>query len=229
MIKLLLEIKSSFLSRKIRFFLKVWALKVDINLLNQHCQPADWMDEWLTDLLRHFCTKGTQGTGALEGYLGTQDTWGTWALKWHLGTRTLKALGHLKHSDIRRALGHSRYFGTWAIRHLGTRALKALEALYLEDSGRSWSWLRHSHLFFFQGSAHRELTLNICQSFVEMSMEWNKRFHQRYFIELSLVSLLSNRPIYNVFQLYLSSWYLANGWLAWPRSGIPWAVIKSSK
>ena len=66
MTKLLLKIKSSFFSRKITSSLKLWALKVDINLLNQHCKPVDWMAEWLTDLLRNFGTQGTRGTWALE-------------------------------------------------------------------------------------------------------------------------------------------------------------------
>ena len=173
------------------------------------------------DLLRHFwSTRRVLGHSGHLRHLGTRM-----ALR-HLGTQGTWALGHLKHSDIRRTLGHSRHLGTWAIRHLGTRGtwgtlFRRLRQI-LELAGTF-------PFIFFQGSAHRELTLNICQSFVGMSMEWNKRFHQRYYIELSLVSLLSNRPIYNVFQLYLSSWYLANGWLAWARSGIPWAVIKSSK
>ena len=128
MIKLLLKIDSNFLSRKIRSSLKVWALKVDINLLNQHCKPADWLTDWLTDWLRHLgiqCTQGTRvlehlGLKALEGHLGTRalralghlDTWGTWALEGHVGTQALKTLGHSGAQD------------TWALRHLGTRALE---------------------------------------------------------------------------------------------------------
>ena len=75
MINLLLEIKSKFLSRKIRYSLKMGAFKVDINLLNQYSTPADWLADFLTDLLRHFDSQGTQGTWALEEHLGN------WALK----------------------------------------------------------------------------------------------------------------------------------------------------
>ena len=134
MIKLLLKIDSNFLSRKIRSSLKVWALKVDINLLNQHCKPADWLTDWLTDWLRHLgiqCTQGTRvlehlGFKALEGHLGTRalkalghlDTWGTWALEGHVGTQALKTLGH----SGTWALGHSK--GTWALGQLGTRGTR---------------------------------------------------------------------------------------------------------
>ena len=80
----MLEIKSSFLSRKIKYSLKMGAAKVDINLLNQHFTPADWLADFLTNLLRHFDSQGTQGTRALEGHSGT------WAPK------VIKALeGHL--------------------------------------------------------------------------------------------------------------------------------------
>ena len=41
LIKLLLEIKSSFLGHKIRPSLNMRALKVDISLLNHHCTPTD--------------------------------------------------------------------------------------------------------------------------------------------------------------------------------------------
>ena len=64
------------------------ALKVDVNLLNHPCKPAEWLADWLTDILWHL---DSQGTRALEG---------------HLGTRTLKALGH---SVTRKALGHSKH------------------------------------------------------------------------------------------------------------------------
>ena len=95
MIKLLLEIKSSFLSFKIRFSLKVSTFKVDINLLKQHCKPADWMAEWLNDSRQW----GTQR--ALE-QSGTQGTWALW---------------HLRHSDIGRALMHLGTRGSWALGH----------------------------------------------------------------------------------------------------------------
>ena len=84
MIKLLLEIKSSFFSRKIWFSL--WTLKVDINLLKQDCKPADWIAElidWGTLALKAlkalkalwyqntWDTQGTRALEALEGRLGT--------------------------------------------------------------------------------------------------------------------------------------------------------------
>ena len=93
-------------------------IKIDVNLLNQHCKPADWLAEWITDLLRHFDSQGTKDTWALEHlrhprhskHLGTQGTW---------------TLGHLRHLDTRRALGHSRHSrhskgtqGTWVLRQL---------------------------------------------------------------------------------------------------------------
>ena len=105
MIKLLLEIKSSFLSFKIRFSLKVSTFKVDINLLKQHCKPADWMAEWALKAVRH-----------------SKGTWALWHLRhsdigralMHLGTKGSWALGHsksiwaFKHS-CKRALRHSRH------------------------------------------------------------------------------------------------------------------------
>ena len=120
----------------------MWALKVDISLLNQHCKPADWLADWLTDWLRRLCTQGTQALkhsrcskGTLvpqhSGYL---DTWCTWALKWHLGTWALQALRHVRHLATQKTLLHSDTQGTWALGHSGTWPLKVLEALYLADS-----------------------------------------------------------------------------------------------
>ena len=112
------------LSRKIISSPKVWALKVNIKLLNQHCSVADWLVDWLTDWLRHLDTQGTQGTQA--------GTWALKAFKGHLGNRALKAieehvstpalraLGHLGNSGTWRALGHSGTQGTWALGHSGT-------------------------------------------------------------------------------------------------------------
>ena len=69
------------------------ALKIDVNLLNQPCKTAEWLTDWLTDLLRHLDSLDTRrletlkalkklerhlGTGdtrALEGHLDTQGTW----------------------------------------------------------------------------------------------------------------------------------------------------------
>ena len=143
MIKLL-ENKSSFLSRKTRSFLRVWALKIDVNLLNQHCKPADWLGHWKTDLLRLFDFQGTQGTQDTPALEHWRHSNGNWALQHakHLrytrhskGTRALEVSrnldawalealrirGHLRHSDIRWALGHSclKVLG-----HRGTRVLR---------------------------------------------------------------------------------------------------------
>ena len=88
------------------------------------------------------------GHSTLEGHFdtqGTQGTQGTWALghsrhSRHSGTRALKPLGHLRHSETRRALGHSGTQGTWTLGHSGSWALerhlgtRALNALYLADS-----------------------------------------------------------------------------------------------
>ena len=108
----------------------MWALKVDINLLSQHCKPADWLADWLTDWLRHLCTQGTQTLEHLRHY---KDTWALKTLEGHVSIPTLRVLGHLVHSGTRRALGHSRHlgnWGTWALKgHFGTRALKALGLL----------------------------------------------------------------------------------------------------
>ena len=125
------------------------SLKVNINLLNQHCKPADWLADSLTDRLRHL---GSQGTRTLEQLRHSKDIWairhsmhskGTWVLRHsgHLGTWTL---GHLKgtwtfghsrqlgtwaletlwHSKDAWVLGNSRHLNTWALKHLGTQVLK---------------------------------------------------------------------------------------------------------
>ena len=124
LIKLLLKIKSIFFNQKIRSFLKVWARKVDINLLNQYCKPADWMAEWLTDwtdLLRHSSLKALKALGRSKGtwtlgYSWHLGLWGNRALEEHLGTQGIRAFK----------------------RHLGTRALETLEVLYLADSWISY-------------------------------------------------------------------------------------------
>ena len=126
LIKILLEIKSDSPVAKL-------AVKVDVNLLYQNCEPAEWLADWLTDLLRHLYSQGTRTIETLKA-LGHSR---------HLGTWSLEALGHLKSTWV---LRHSRHFGTralerhlgnWAPRHSGTWALKALKALYLADSSRS--------------------------------------------------------------------------------------------
>ena len=140
MIKLLLEIKSSFLSRKVRCCLKLLALEVDVNLLNQHCKKADWLADWLTywcistlkaqKTLSHSNTWGTQGTWALKGHLGTRALKALETLKEHSkGTQGTqggrKALGHLRHSGTQMMLRHSRHLATWPLRHLGTLPVSA--------------------------------------------------------------------------------------------------------
>ena len=71
---------------------KVLALKVEINLLNQHFKPYEWLAGWLTNyLLRHFSFQGTQSTQTSESH---------------------KAFGHSSTWDIRRTLGHSGNQGT---------------------------------------------------------------------------------------------------------------------
>ena len=124
MIKLQLETKSSFLSRKIKFSLKVWALNVDINLLNRHCKPADWPAEWLLDLLRHFGTQGTRalvGQSPLEGHSGTQGIRRALGRSGIQGTWAFEALEHSKGTW---AHEHSKLLGTWTLRHLGSWAVE---------------------------------------------------------------------------------------------------------
>ena len=122
MIKVLLIIKSVLPSRKIRSCLKVLAFKVDINLLNQHYKPADWLADWLTALLRHFDSQGTKSTRQLE-YLKhsrhsrqSSTRRALEALRHSKGTRAFKELkaleGHLGAWGTRRAPGHSGTQGT---------------------------------------------------------------------------------------------------------------------
>ena len=123
----------------------MWVLKVDINLLNQHCKPANWLGDWL----RYFDSQGTQGSRPVGHQRHSRHS-GTW-----------RALGHSRysrHSNNTRALGRSMNLGTWALRtlkalghskgtwvlghsrHLGTQALGdskgtwALEAVHLGES-----------------------------------------------------------------------------------------------
>ena len=129
--------------------------KVDINLLNQNYTPADWLADWLTDLLRHFDYQGIQETRTIEHlrpsrhwrHSGTQalghsrysrHSKGTWALghSRNLETWALEALGHSKGTW---ALGHSRHLGTHrALGHSGTRALGHLGTWALRHLG-TWS------------------------------------------------------------------------------------------
>ena len=123
----------------------MWALKVDINLLKQHCKSTDWLADWLTDWLRHLSTQGTQGTWVLKHLRHSKRTWVLQALERYVGTPTLRTLGTLGHSKSPRALGHSkspRALGhpksTWKLAHSGTRAPEALETLYLANSSSAY-------------------------------------------------------------------------------------------
>ena len=91
---------------------------------------TDWLTNWLTEALwnsRHSSYAWSWTLKAIKGHLDTQGT---------------KELGHSRHSDTKRALGHSGtpdnwalgHWGTWALRQLGTWALEALEVLYLANS-----------------------------------------------------------------------------------------------
>ena len=174
----------------------MWALKVDINLLNQHCKPADWLADWLTDWLADWLTEplghsrnsrhsGTRARKALEGDVGTPALKalehlghsGTPRALEHLGTQGTRAIGHLRHLDIRRTLGYS---GTLGLRHLGTRAfeghlgtqafmysstwaLEAFKALYLANSSRAWGtfflfWYAYT---FFSFSPKKLFPVNV--------------------------------------------------------------------
>ena len=66
------------------------ALKIDVNLLNQHCKPAEWLADWLTHLLRHLDSQGTRTLEALKAF-GHSRYFETWPLK-HLGTWALGTL-----------------------------------------------------------------------------------------------------------------------------------------
>ena len=157
MIKLLLEIKLSFLIRKIRSSLNMGYLKVDINLPNQHCTSADLLADSLTDLLRQFDSQSTQGIQGLKhldsqdtqgiwralGHSGTQGTWALGHLR-HSGTRALKTLGHLRHSSTQRAFGNLGTEVTWALGQPGTQNTWTLEAL--AHSRRTWALGHSSHL-----------------------------------------------------------------------------------
>ena len=111
----------------------MWAIKVDINLLNQHCKPnclAGWLTNWLTEALGHSRRSRDSGTRALNWFKGHLDTWALKALEGHVSTPTPRALGHLGHSGSRRALGHSGTQGTWVPEHyLGTQDTRALRHL----------------------------------------------------------------------------------------------------
>ena len=149
MIKLLLEIKSSFPSLKISSYLR--ALEVDIT---EAASQISWLNGRMTNLLteaiwpsRFSRHSGTWVLEALEGYLGKRQSKGTQG-NWAFGTQ--RALGNsdtqgtwapkaLRRSKV---LGHPRHLGIWALRHLDTQALKrrlgtwAFKALYLDDSSK---------------------------------------------------------------------------------------------
>ena len=126
----------------------MWALKVDINLLNQHCKPADWLAGWLTDWLKHLCNQITQGTRALKVLKALEGQISTLALRTlgHSGTQRAlgplvtqgtRAFGHFRHSDTQRALEHSTLKGlghSGARRTLGHLSTQALEHLGTRDT-----------------------------------------------------------------------------------------------
>ena len=126
----------------------MWALKVDINLLNQHCKPADWLAGWLTDWLKHLCNQVTQGTRALKVLKALEGQISTLALRTlgHSGTQRAlgplvtqgtRAFGHFRHSDTQRALEHSTLKGlghSGARRTLGHLSTQALEHLGTRDT-----------------------------------------------------------------------------------------------
>ena len=117
----------------------MWALKVDINLLNQHCKPTDGLADWLTDWLKQFGTQRTEGTKNLEHLRQSKGTRALNALERHVRTPALRAhcaLGALRHLGTQgiRVLGHMTLEGhlsthaltnsksTWALDHSGTQA-----------------------------------------------------------------------------------------------------------
>ena len=158
LIKLLLEIKSSFLSCKITSSLNMWALKLDINLLNQHWKAADW----LADLLRHFDSQSTQGTWVLKHlrhsrHSGARKALGHSGTHGSQGTRTLKKLVHLGTWGTQALKGYLVTWDNWDTQalegHLGTRALKALEhsgsRKALGHSKDNWALGHSGHLRYF--------------------------------------------------------------------------------
>ena len=95
LIKLVLEIKSSFPVAKL-------APKADVNLVNQHCQPAEELAVSLTNFMRHL---DSQGTRTLQTF------------------KPLKALGYSKDNWV---LGNSRHLSTWAPEARGTQGTFSL-------------------------------------------------------------------------------------------------------
>ena len=53
----------------------------------------------------------------------------------------------------------------------------------------------YANLFFLPNSAHRELTKNICQNFIDMSVEWNKRLQFCQITGFIVFSALSENVI----------------------------------
>ena len=99
----------------------MWAIKVDINLLNQHCKPnclAGWLTNWLTEALGHSRRSRDSGTRALNWFKGHLDTWALKALEY---LSIIWALKTLEHSGTW-TLMHSK--GTWAFGNSGTREIE---------------------------------------------------------------------------------------------------------
>ena len=75
---------------------------MDVNLLNQHCKPTEWMAGWLTGLLMHLDSEDTRTLEALKTLMVLRHSrhLGTWE------TRALGKLGHSKGTLALKALGH---------------------------------------------------------------------------------------------------------------------------
>ena len=88
-----------------------WVLKVDINLLNQHCKSADW----LADLLTYWGSQGAQDTRVLKQLRHSwhPSTWVTWRAIEHTVTRALKVLKVLEEHVRNKALKELGNLGTW--------------------------------------------------------------------------------------------------------------------
>ena len=132
---------------------KVLALKVEINLLNQHFKPYEWLADWVTT---YWGTSAFKALKALKHLSHTKhsDTRALETFEGHLGTRAIKVLKLLKalerHLGIRRALGTralkalERHLGTWELNELG-HLRHSVTRRALGSSGTQGTWaLGHS-------------------------------------------------------------------------------------
>ena len=126
-----------------------WVLKVDINLLNQHCKSADW----LADLLTYWGSQGAQDTRVLKQLRHSwhPSTWVTWRAIEHMVTQALKVLKVLEEHVRNKALKELGNLGTWRTfghsKHLGTWGTRALEGQFEGTRGHfegTWRELEHS-------------------------------------------------------------------------------------